>query len=91
MTGTFGGALEARGVKASEGRLIGEATGEVEVEVDGVLVLKRIHVVYRLRVDGEIDRAKVERAFQRHMPFCPVYRSIGAAIAITTALELEQA
>ena len=76
-------------MEAGEGRLIGEATGEVEVEEDGVLVLKRIHVVYRLRVNPEVDRAKVERAFQHHMPRCPVYRSIGAAIAVTTSLELE--
>lgn len=74
-------------MNASEGRLIGEAVGEVEVE-DGVLVLKRIHVTYRLRVDPDADRAKIERAFQHHMPRCPVYRSIGAAVAITTSLEI---
>ncbi len=78
-------------MKASEGRLIGEAAGEVEVEDDGVLVLKRIHVTYRLRVDPDADRAKIERAFQHHMPRCPVYRSIGPAVAITTSLELEEA
>ena len=52
-----------------------EATGEVEVD-DGVLVLKRIHVGYHLRLDPDADREKVERAFDHHMPRCPVCRSI---------------
>ncbi|HZR93899.1 MAG TPA: OsmC family protein [Gaiellaceae bacterium] len=87
MTGTFGGALEARRINASDGRLIGEATGEIEAE-DGVLVIKRIHVRYLLRVDADAEREKIERAFEHHMPHCPVYRSIGAAIECTTELEL---
>lgn len=74
-------------MNASEGRLTSEAAGEVENE-DGVLVIKRIHVVYTLAVDPETDREAVQRAFDRHMPYCPVYRSISAAIEITTALEL---
>ena len=64
-----------------------EATGEVEVD-DGVLVIKRIHVRYDLRIDADADREKVERAFAHHMPRCPVYRSIGAAVEITTSLEV---
>lgn len=59
----------------------------MEVE-DGVLVVKRIHVSYRLRLDPDADREKVERAFERHMPYCPVYRSIERAIDVTTSLEL---
>ena len=43
---------------------------EVEVD-DGVLVLKRIHVGYHLRLDPDADREKVERAFDHHMPRCP--------------------
>ena len=72
---------------ASEGRLIAEARGEVERE-EGVLVIKRIHVDYTLRAHGEADREKIERAFEHHMPRCPVYRSIGGSIAITTALKV---
>ena len=40
MLGTLGGALEARQIDASNGRLTGEITGEVETE-DGVLVIRR--------------------------------------------------
>jgi uncharacterized OsmC-like protein len=53
-----------------------------------VLVIKRIHVRYLLRIEADADRAKIERAFEHHMPRCPVYRSIGAAIHCTTELEL---
>jgi uncharacterized OsmC-like protein len=53
-----------------------------------VLVLKRVHVTYRLRLDGDADRAAVQRAFDHHMGHCPVYRSIAAAIDVTTSLEL---
>jgi uncharacterized OsmC-like protein len=64
--------------------------GEVEDE-DGVLVIKRIHVTYTLRVEKDADRDTIERAFERHMPSCPVYRSIGGSIDITTELQLVEA
>ena len=47
MLGTFGGALEARQIDASNGKLVAEVTGEVEAE-DGVLVIRRIHVIMQL-------------------------------------------
>jgi uncharacterized OsmC-like protein len=84
--GTLGGALEARGIEASGGLLTCEATGEVEVD-GGVLVLKRIHARYQLRGDG-IDRRIVERVHGFHRERCPVARSIGAAIEITTSYEV---
>ena len=64
---------------------MGEARGEVEVE-DDVLVIKRIHVTYRLITPAE-DREKVDRAYNIHAERCPVYRSLWAAIAITTELD----
>jgi uncharacterized OsmC-like protein len=53
-------------------------------------VLKRVHVEYTLRLEPDADREKVQRAFDYHMPRCPVYRSIGAAVEITTSLRLEE-
>ena len=53
-----------------------------------MLVIKRIHVQYTLRVDEDADRDKVQRAFDHHMPKCPVYRSIGSCIDVTTSLEI---
>ncbi len=75
-------------MNASGGRLTSEARGEVEVE-DGVLVIKRIHVDYTLHADAGADRDKIQRAFDYHMPKCPVYRSIGGSIEITTSLDVE--
>jgi uncharacterized OsmC-like protein len=60
--------------------------GEV-VDEDGVLVLKRIKVSYRLPVPD--DRREVaERVHAVHARACPVARSIGGAIEIETSLEL---
>jgi uncharacterized OsmC-like protein len=64
------------------------AQGEVEVE-DGVLVLRRIHVVFTLK--GAATE-KIEAANRAHEAFtmkCPVYRSLYRAIAVTTELKLE--
>ena len=83
----MGGALEARQIAAGEGRLTAVARGEVEVE-DGVLVLRRIHVVFTLK-EVEADKAAAaERAHEVFKPKCPVYRSLHRAIDITTELNL---
>jgi uncharacterized OsmC-like protein len=55
---------------------------------DRVLVLKRIHVTYRLEVDEDADREKIERSHEIHASRCPVARSIGAAVDITTDIEV---
>jgi uncharacterized OsmC-like protein len=87
LTGTFGGALEARQISASIDRLVGEASGEIEKE-DGVLVIKRIHVKLKLKANEE-HRATAERVHGMYAERCPVYRSLVAAIAITTELIFE--
>lgn len=71
---------------AGGGKLVGEVRGEIEVD-DGVLVIRRIHVRYRLEAD-EGDRQTIERVHGFHARFCPIYRSIEAAIEITTELEI---
>ena len=55
-----------------------------------MLVIKRIHVTYTLALDPEADQEAVQRAFDHHMPRCPVYRSIRDAIDVTTSLELHR-
>jgi uncharacterized OsmC-like protein len=66
---------------------VGDVRGEVEKEDDGVIVIKRIHVHYRLKA-GEQHRATVERVHGFHAGKCPVYRSISGSIDITTDFEL---
>jgi uncharacterized OsmC-like protein len=86
MMGTFGGALEARQIDASNGRLRADVTGEVETE-EGVLVIRRIHVVMRL-VAPEETRATVERVHGIYAMRCPLYRTLHKAIQLTSAFEL---
>ena len=86
MMGTFGGALDARKIDASGDRLTAEVTGEVESE-DGVLIIKRIHVKMQLRT-SEDHREVVERVHGVFANKCPVFRSIGPAIEITSSYEL---
>jgi len=62
--------------------------GEVEKEDDGVIVIRRIHVVYHLKA-GEEHREAVERVHGFHADKCPVYRSIESSIDITTEVRLE--
>jgi organic hydroperoxide reductase OsmC/OhrA len=59
------------------------------VELEGrVLMIKRIHVRYRLRLRPE-QREAAERAHSAHVAHCPVARSLQGAIAITTELLME--
>ena len=86
MLGTFGGALEARQIDASNGRLTGEITGEVETE-DGVLVIRRIHVEMRL-VAAEEVRPIVERAHEIYSMHCPLYRTFHKTLRLSSSCTL---
>ena len=87
MLGTFGGALEARQIDASHGKLTGEVTGEVEKE-EGVLVIRRIHVAMRL-VAAEEVRETVERVHGMYAMRCPLYRTLHNAIQLTSSYTLD--
>jgi len=89
MLGTFGGALEARQIDASDGKLRADVTGEVEAE-EGVLVIRRIHVSMHL-LAPEKAREKVERVHALYPMHCPLYRTLHKAIRLTSSVELVQA
>ena len=86
MLGTFGGALEARKINASDGHLVAEVTGEIESD-QGVLVIRRVHVRFLLRASNEV-RETVERVHEVYKNQCPVYRSLSPAFAISSSYEL---
>jgi uncharacterized OsmC-like protein len=86
MLGTFGGALEARKIDASGGRLTAEVRGEVETE-DGVLIIRRIHVDMKLRAAAN-TRETVERVHGFFAQRCPVFRSLTPGIQITSSYTL---
>lgn len=92
MTGTLGGALEARGIPAAKDNLTSDTIGEIEKE-NNVLVIKRIHITYHLTIDAELANEKadaIQRVMNIHANACPVHRSIGSSIQITTDLNLVQ-
>ena len=84
--GTFGAALEARQVDASNGRLTADVIGEVETE-EGVLVIRRIHVAMRLAAPEDL-RAKVDRVHEMYAMHCPLFRTLHKAIQLTSSWTL---
>lgn len=84
--GTFGGALEARQIDASDGKLTADVTGEVEQE-GGVLVVRRIHVSMHL-VAPEGAKEKIERVHAIYAMSCPLYRTLHNAIRLTSSVEV---
>jgi uncharacterized OsmC-like protein len=86
MVGTFGGALEARQIDASNGRLTADVTGEVETE-EGVLVIRRIHVTMQLVAAPE-HRDTVDRVHDIYAMRCPLYRTVHGAIALSSSVDL---
>ena len=86
MLGTFGGALEARQIDASNGRLTADVIGEVETE-EGVLVIRRIYVAMRLKAP-EQARETVARVHENYAMHCPLYRTLHKAIELTSSFDL---
>ncbi|MDH3261986.1 MAG: OsmC family protein [Acidimicrobiia bacterium] len=52
-----------------------------------MLVIRRIHVTYRLKGVAKEDRQTVDRVHGFHADHCPVAVSIRASIDITTEVE----
>ena len=86
--GTFGGALEARHIDPNGGKLTADVTGEVEKE-DGVLVIKRIHVVLRITA-SEDEGETIERVHGMYAMNCPLYRTLHHAIALSSEWRYEK-
>lgn len=81
MLGTLNGGLEARGVKLSADAISADVVGENEVE-NGMPVLKRIIVNYRLRIPPG-TRETVDRLLARHQDKCPTAAGLKGAVAVT--------
>ena len=87
LTGTLGRALQVRGVETGGDRLSSEADGHVEVE-DGIMVMKRVTVRYRLVLEDPALREAAERAHEHHVRGCGVARSVMPALDIRTEMEV---
>ena len=86
LMGTFGRALTVRGIASDGDRLTAEAEGHVEVE-NGIMVMKRVTVRYRLRLDDRAQLEAAERAHAHHVGACGVARSVMPSLGIDTTME----
>jgi len=81
LLGTLARALRVREINSDADHLSVDAVGEHESE-DGVLVLRRIHIIAHLRAQAS-QRETAERVFQVFASKCPMHQSIRKAIDIT--------
>jgi uncharacterized OsmC-like protein len=54
-----------------------------------VLVIRRIHVQYQLKLDAN-SRENAERVVGFHADFCPVARTLKGCIEISTSLDIAE-
>lgn len=88
MLGTLNGALEVRGIVLPPEAIVATVEGVNEI-VDGLPVLTRIVVRYRLRVPTAV-RDKVDRALERHPSKCPSAASLRGTVAVEWEAEIEE-
>ena len=78
LTGTFGRALDVRGIQSAPDRLKAEVEGDIN-DVDGVLLITKILVAYQLKYTDD-QYPKVKRAFNAHKEKCPAYMTVRDAV-----------
>jgi uncharacterized OsmC-like protein len=80
MLGTLNGALEVRRVQLPPDGVEATAEGFHAIR-DGLPVLTRVHVHYRLRIPAG-TRESVERALARHQDKCPTAATLLGAVEV---------
>ncbi|MBI3089644.1 MAG: OsmC family protein [Candidatus Tectomicrobia bacterium] len=88
MTGTLGGALEARGIPSSPNKLWSEVEGVIE-KVDGRPLITDIRITYHVKVPKG-KRREAERALAVHEAGCPAANSVKRGIALSFSGAIEE-
>jgi uncharacterized OsmC-like protein len=88
MLGTLNGGLEARGVKLDSDQISAEVEGVNELR-DGLIVLTKVNVHYRLRIPPG-SRETVERLLSKHQEKCPTAQTLKAAVAVTWTADISE-
>ncbi|MFC2153388.1 hypothetical protein ACFLQ7_02005 [Actinomycetota bacterium] len=84
MVGTFARMLRREGLVLSDGQLRAELVGAFRSE-DGELALSTIEIRYQLACEPAVlDDEAVERAHVAHAPLCPLFKTFGECVAITS-------
>jgi len=77
-----------RGIPSYPEKLSAEVEGDIE-DIDGVLVITRIRVRYRMKVPKD-KRAAAERALATHEQKCPAATSVKRGIAVEWKADIEE-
>ena len=80
MVGTFGRALEVRGIPSQPDRLSAEVEGDI-VDENGVMALRAIRIVYHVALPKE-KREDADRALRFHERGCPLANTLKGAVRI---------
>lgn len=87
MVGTFGRALEVRGIPSQPNRLSADIEGDI-VDEDGVMALRAIRIRYRVALPpGKRDDA--ERALRFHERGCPLANTLRGAVDVSYVADFQ--
>ena len=81
MLGTFGRALESRGIPSQPNRLTARVEGDI-VDEDGVMALRAIRIRYAVKLPAG-KRAAAERALRFHERGCPLATTLRGAVTVS--------
>ena len=76
-----------RGISVPDGHISCTVEGTNEL-VEGVVVLTRIHVNYRIRLPEGAPDDKVSRALDTHVAKCPTAQSIKDSVEISWSADI---
>jgi hypothetical protein len=88
MMGTLAGVLAAKGIRTPEENFWADVQGDIE-DVDGVLKITQIHVLYHLRIPSGAKQA-AEEALAAYLERCPAAQSVMGCIRIRDWAEIEE-
>ena len=77
-----------RGIPSFPDKLTADVEGDIE-DIDGVLVITRIRVRYRMKVPKD-KRAAAERALATHEGKCPAATSVKRGIEVEWKADIEE-
>ena len=86
--GTLATALARKKIRSDKNRYTAVITGDIE-NVEGVLKITRINVIYSLKLPKEKSEEALE-ALDLYLKSCPAAQSVIGCIDITHKLELEE-
>lgn len=88
MVGTFGRALEVRGIPSQPDRLSAEVEGDI-VDEEGVMALRAIRIRYRVALPPG-KREEAQRALRFHERGCPLANTLKGAVSLSYTADFEE-